>query len=216
MPREPGAPGTGRLAAVTLVAALGTTAGCASAHPFDVRFESGDYAAAARAFEADSALHDEPRALWRAAVIHATPSSDTYEPATARARLERLLARSPESEYAAPAAALVALLEEVGRMWDALAVLREQVDSVRAEAREVAAWHAALERARPGTEAYDPQGAREALGELVERHPDSRFRPAAEVVLALLENVARNRAAVAALQRQLDELKAVDLEDPPD
>lgn len=203
-----------RLALPALVVAIGGAAACAAAsvHPFHTRFESGDYSAAERLFASDSALQEEPRALWRAAVIHAMPGSAEYDPDTTRARLERLLVLAPTSEYAPPAVALLGLMEETGRMEDAIAALRERLDMREAEG---AAWHAALERAHPGTEAYDPQAAREALNALLEKYPGSRYGPAAEAVLALLDEVARNRAAVAALQRQLDQLKAVDLEDPP-
>lgn len=204
---------------LALAAALAVGAACASTHPFHARFESGDYAAAARTFAADSALHAEPRALWRAALIHARPGSETYDPVTARARLARLLEVAPESEFAPPGVVLLGLLGEVARMREAVVGLRARVDSLAslraADAAADAAWAAALQRARPGDSAYDPQAARTDLSALIERHPRSRFRPAAEAVLALLDEVARGRAAVAALQRQLDELKAVDLEDPP-
>lgn len=199
--------------ATALLLAVGGAAGCASTHPFDSLYERGEYDAAARTFAADSALHDEPRALLRAAVIHAMPGSEAHDPVAARARLERLLEVAPSSDYAPLATALLGSLSQLGRMEARVDGL---VLQLRAADAEGGAWRAALERARPGSEEFDPEAAREALRSLLDRYPESRYRPEALTLLALLELAERNRTAVAVLVRQLEQLKAVDLSRTPD
>lgn len=199
--------------ATALLLAAGGAAGCASAHPFDSLYGRGEYVEAARAFAADSALHDEPRALLRAAVIHAMPGSEAHDPAAARAWLKRLLEVAPASDYAPLATALLGSLSELGRMEARIDGLLLRLEAADAEGR---AWRATLERARPGGEDFDPEAAGEALRSLLERYPESRYRPEAVTLLALLELAERNRTALAVLRRQLEQLKAVDLSRTPD
>ncbi|MGH7539498.1 MAG: hypothetical protein ACRELC_00705 [Gemmatimonadota bacterium] len=194
-----------------LVSALAASA-CASAHPFDERYERGDYAGAAAAFMADSTLHAEARALWRLAMIHLAPGKEMHDPAKARDPLERLVELHPESPFVGPALGLLGLLEELEASREATAALGRRL-AVAEEEREL--WLSVIAQADPAREGYDAARALEALEAWMEAHPDSRYRSATQAATGLLTELLRTRGAVAALQRQLDQLKAVDLEDPP-
>src|SRR5690625_5422464 len=72
-----------------LVLSLGA---CATSR-FDQHFEAGEYTAASRIFEQESALREDEDALFRAGLIYALPTSPVYDPARARALFDELIDR---------------------------------------------------------------------------------------------------------------------------
>lgn len=64
----------------------------------------------------------------------------------------------------------------------------------------------------PESPTYDPAGALDTLRRVVREHPESPWAPAAGVVLTMARDKAGLERALATLQTQLDELKALDLE----
>lgn len=67
----------------------------------------------------------------------------------------------------------------------------------------------------PSSPFYDPGRARDALRELLERHPDTEHRDEADHLLGLLEEIQGLGNRVSDLRTRLEQLKAVDLEEPP-
>jgi hypothetical protein len=127
-----------------VVAASILPAACASA-PFDRHFDARRWAEAAAAFAGDSALHDHPRALYRAALVHTTPGAGTWDPAQARVLLDRLIAvhAARGSQPSPEARALHSVLVEHERHRDHAAAreatLLAALDSVDAEAERLRA-----------------------------------------------------------------------------
>lgn len=163
---------------------------CATAE-FDRYFEEGRFDEAARAFDADSALHEQERALYRAALIHGLPESPAYDPARSRRELERLLTLHPRTEFREEATRMLALLLEVER-------LQWAVEDRMREARSLAAELAAA-------------GAR---ADELERQLSERERDAAVLrrLAERLEAQLRDREAeIEDLQRELERLKEIDL-----
>ena len=114
-------------AAVLLVLLGGVWAGCASsAGPFREHYEAGRLEAAAEAFEADSSLHDDAGALFRAGMLYGTPGSPVYDPSRAVERLGRLLELHPEHDRAREARTVLRLLTRA----DSLARQLERLKAV--------------------------------------------------------------------------------------
>lgn len=67
----------------------------------------------------------------------------------------------------------------------------------------------------PSSPYYDPGRAQEAFRELLERHPDTEHRVEADHLLGLLEEIQGLGSRVSELRTRLEQLKAVDLEEPP-
>lgn len=165
-------------------------AGCATAE-FDRYFEEGRFDEAARAFEADSALHEQERALYRAGLIHGLPESPAYDPDRARRELERLLTLYPRTEYREEATRLLALLLEVARLERAMEDRMRETRSLSDE----------LEAVRARTEELDRQ--------LSERERDAAvLRRLAERLDAQLRE---REAEIEDLRRELERLKEIDL-----
>jgi hypothetical protein len=172
-----------------LILALGAAA-CAST-PFDRHFEAGHYAEASLAFSEDSALQRSERPLFRAALAHALPASPVYQPARARALLERLLALYPKTSHLQDAAYLAALLEEIDRLENSASQSGAEVERLSrrvAELEERSRWlDAMLSRQEAQANAYR---------DLTERL-DAELR--------------ETRAQLRALQDELNRLKEIDL-----
>ncbi|NLG61669.1 MAG: hypothetical protein GX539_05445, partial [Candidatus Cloacimonetes bacterium] len=100
--------------AVLLAAGLGVAAGCSSA--FERSFNAGRYDEVVRQFVADSALHSDPDALYRAALAYATPDHPEYDVERARELLGELLERYPGRGHHREAVALFSLLENASRL----------------------------------------------------------------------------------------------------
>ncbi len=82
-------------------------------------------------------------------------------------------------------------------------------------ADEQALFRTGLIRAMPGRPTFSPARARTHLQQLLELHPESSHKGAAEVILELVGELDESAAALAALGEQLERLKAVDLKAPP-
>lgn len=122
--------GLGAGAAVLLA---GTIAGCSSSSgPFHGHFEAGRYRQAMEVFRADSSLHDDEDALYRAGLLYASPDSPRYDPARATETLERLLDLHPGTDHRHEARHLLALLAEVRSLGGRVAELRDQLEKLKA------------------------------------------------------------------------------------
>jgi len=104
-------------------------AGCSSV--FDRSFNAGRYDEAVRAFAADSALHSQPGALYRAALAYATPGHPAHDPARARDLLGSLLQRFPGNRHHREAVAMYNLLESTDRLERDGARIESELDSLR-------------------------------------------------------------------------------------
>lgn len=71
--------------------------GCTTTQ-FDRHHAAGRWDEAARVFRADSSLHNDPRTLYRAALVFASPDRDSFDPAAARELFARLITRHPGSQ----------------------------------------------------------------------------------------------------------------------
>jgi len=116
-----------RLAMAAFVAV--TAVGCSSA--FDRSFNAGRYDEAIRVFAADSALHSQPDALYRAALAYATPDHRAYNPARARDLLASLLQRFPGNSNHREAVALFNLLESSERLERDGVRIESELDGLR-------------------------------------------------------------------------------------
>lgn len=174
------------------------SAACA-ASPFDRHYDAHRWPEATRAFEADSSLHDHPDAVYRAALLYATPGSETFQPARARQLFERLLTLGPGLARQEAAIGMIRLLDEV--------------ESVRAandrRERQLRAELEAAER-----EAAD---LRQRIVSL-----ESRFRQQEEqnerlrqVAAQLAADLRDRERRMEALGEELDRLKQIDLRPTP-
>lgn len=168
--------------------------GCASSE-FNRHFDSGRYDEALDVFESDSGMAADDQALYRAALLHTLPDGPAYDPARAVTLLEHLLLSRSESSHRGEAALLLDLLNGIE---DTRAdATRRQVELEREVARlseeagrleEELAWlHTRLER---------QEEDREALYQVI-------FRMTADLQQRYEE--------FAALQDELERLKAIDL-----
>lgn len=206
----------GRDAALALAAAVGV--GCASGgagpHPFDRLYEAGDWVGAAAVFESDSALHLEASALYRAGLIYAGAGSEVYDPERARALMDRLIERHPDSELAVSGAVVRTMVAELERSSELVASLRtriERLEEDRLPPGATALYRTGIAQADPNAATFEPGRARRNLEQVIRLYPDSEQAKIAAVVLDLVGELGRSAEAVAALRRQLDQLKDVDL-----
>lgn len=77
--------------------------------------------------------------------------------------------------------------------------------------REEPVYRAGIAAAMPGHAGHDPFRAARLFQRLLERHPDSAHRAEAELYLDLLARERELRATVERLDRELRQLKAIDL-----
>lgn len=175
---------------LVLAISIGLLSACAASR-FDELYEARDYAAAARAFEDDPSLHTDARALYRAGMIHAAPKTATYDPASARPLLERLVTEHPSSEYVDAAHRTLAFLAEIERLEDDVVRLATEAGVLNVEVDHL---RTLIERLDERSEREDDQI--ELLGQMVKR----------------LETELRNRdRRIRALEEELEQLKAIDL-----
>lgn len=99
---------------------------------FERLYEDGAWAEAVAAFEADTALHSDERALYRVGLIYARPGGPAFRPDRARQRLGRLLELHPRSEYAPSARVVLDLIGRIDSLGRDLAALQEQLDRLKA------------------------------------------------------------------------------------
>lgn len=181
-----------------LLLGLLSSIGCATSS-FDRHLAAGRWDEAAQSFRADSSLHNDPRALYRAALVFATPERDTFDPAAARELFNRLVTRHPRSQYAEPARHYIGLLDEIGRVRTA-AVMRErrleqEVQRLQREIDQLQLNIDSLE-AKITTQSHEA----ETMKALVER---------------LETSLRRCEEQMRELRVELDKLKAIDLRNAP-
>jgi hypothetical protein len=139
--------GPGRVALVAVLT-CGVASACAARHPFDHYLAEQRWSEAARAFAADSALMNDEHALWQAGMLYSSPTRPTYDPDRARALLERLLSRFPETRHQTDARDRLALVDEVLSARDSAVARQRAIESRIAElTAEVQRLHAGLDSA---------------------------------------------------------------------
>ncbi|SRR5690606_23385712 len=164
---------------------------CATSTPFDEHFEAHRYDAAARAFHASPELHDQERALFRAALTYGSPGSPVFDPDSARSLIERLQRLYPNTRYRDEAHRLLALLAEIQRLQDRAERYEQEVERLTQDLAELRRHIAWLEtRVDVRDEMLD------MLRQVIER----------------LEGEARYKdGRIRALQEELERLKEIDL-----
>lgn len=201
--------------AVAVAVALGS--GCASSggpHPFDRLYDQGDWVGAAAVFESDSVLQQDPDALFRAGLVYARAGTEVYDPPRARTLMEEILRRHPDSEFAAPASVVRSLVRELERASELVVSLRNRIGDLEKQGLPpgaMAIYRAGIALADPEAETFDPERSRRNLEQIIQMYPETEHAKAAGVVLDLVGELGRSSNAVAALRRQLDQLRDVDL-----
>lgn len=205
--------------AVAVVLAVATAA-CASGNAagpvdtFDRLYESGDWVGAAAVFESDSMLRTDERALYRAGTLYARAGTEVYDAGKARAALDRLLEVYPGSEWAPFATVLRGLVGEAERQAELVTSLRtrvERLEEATLPPGAMARYRTGIALADPSADRFDPAGARQALEPLIRMYPDTEHARTAAIVLELVDELRRSAETAAALRRQLDQLRDVDL-----
>lgn len=175
-----------------LVVALAVT-GCATVPSVaDRAFASGDYAAAAAAYE--EALRTDPRAKRDAAlclrlgIVYARPGTPAHDPGRAASVLKDVATRFPRSIEAVQASLLVPGLEHETVLMTELAAGRTRISALQAELT------AAQDQGR-GCEA-----AAKAAGDQIQR---------------LRTSLADKEAQLRRVRDELDQLKRIDLQRAP-
>lgn len=121
----------GGLSAALAAAVLAAVAACASSG-FHRHFEEERYERAVEVFEADSSLHDDAKALYRAGLLYGAPDAEAYDPARAVAALERLLRLHPGTDRRPEAERLLALLARIDSLDREVGELTEQLRQLKA------------------------------------------------------------------------------------
>lgn len=159
---------------------------------FDRHFDARRWSDAAAAFTEDSALHEHPRTLYRAALMHATPGTDLYDPARASTLLDRLFTTGTGGPAADPAVrTLHAVLVELERDRSAAAL---NLDSITAEADRL----------------------RTEVDELEARlvHEKQATQNLSQVVQRLTSELRAREEQLVRISEELAQLKAIDLQRP--
>lgn len=86
-----GSPDVSGAGSALLICAAVLLAGCSGTHAFHEHYLRGDYRQAEHLFLADSALREDPRAVFRAALMYAEPASPIHDFERAREQFETLL-----------------------------------------------------------------------------------------------------------------------------
>jgi tetratricopeptide (TPR) repeat protein len=164
---------------------------CATSTPFDQHFEANRYEAAVRAFHASPELHDQERALFRAALTYGSPQSPVFDPDSARSLIERLQRLYPNTRYRDEAHRLLVLLTEIQRLEERAERYEREVERLTQDLAELRRHIAWLEtRVDVRDEMLD------VLRQVIER----------------LEGEARYKDdRIRALQEELERLKEIDL-----
>lgn len=142
------------------------------------------------------------------------PNSDAGTAASAAVEREEPDTESSE-EPDKPADALGASFDERLLAADYESALAIYAADTILHSNEDATFRAALAAAMTGHPAHDPNRAVELFNRLLERHPDTSRLFEIEVYLDLLARERELRAAVERLDRELQQLKAIDLGQAP-
>jgi peptidoglycan hydrolase CwlO-like protein len=173
--------------------------GACSVSSFDRHLAAQRWSDAADAFDADSSLLSSDRALYRAALLHASPALPTWEPLRARELLAFLLTEHPGSMHRESALRLVELIDEMESRRMHAEARQQQLETQRARLQnEVADLRTQLNATERRMQATDEESA--LLRAAVER----------------LQLIVRDREEqLRQLRQELDRLKAIDLRVPP-
>lgn len=185
-----------RLRLVLVLALLG--AGACAPSLFHRHLDAHRWVEAADVFAADSSLQRDTRAVYRAALLHATPGTPAYDPARALMLLNRILAsatRTPERVAAAQLQPVVAELERATVITRRQAQMEQEIGNLRREIGQLRAHRDSL-RTR-----------------LTAAEEDQEFLR--RTVRALEASLADRDAQVRVLQSELIRLKAIDLRPLP-
>lgn len=147
-------------------------------------------------------------------VFGGQPNSDTEPPPAPPAEREEPASGATGSS-AADNPPPSASLDERLLAGDYESVLAIYAADTTLHANERATYMAALAAARMGHPAHDPDRAVELFDRLLARHPDTAHRFEAEVYLDILARERELRATVRRLDRELQQLKAIDLGQAP-
>ncbi|MEO7216718.1 MAG: hypothetical protein ABI026_00850 [Gemmatimonadaceae bacterium] len=184
---------------ITAGAALGLwfVTACASGG-FRHSPNTGDLARAATALNADSALLNNEKIVFQAAMLYSLPNRGSYNPARARALFERLLNQFPRTSMRQTAADQLAMLYEVERVRNEGLTERQSLQSrIAALESDTVTLHRSLDSVTTRLNAEQDQNA-------VLRKATSR-----------LESDLQDRESqLTALQAELNHLKAIDLHPP--
>lgn len=145
------------------------------------------------------------------------PNADAETPASAPVEREEesTSGAGGSSEDGSPSSPAAVSLGERMLAADYESVLAIYTADTTLHSDEQATFRAALAAASTGHPAHDPDRAAELFNRLLERHPDSSLRLEAEVYLDILARERELRAAVRRLDRELQQLKAIDLGQAP-
>lgn len=149
-------------------------------------------------------------------VFGGQPTSDAETPASQPAERERTQASETTESSEPDASPPSASFDERLLAGDYESVLGIYAADTTLHGDERATYRAALAAAATGHPAHDPDRAAQLLGRLLERHPDTEHRFEAEVYLDILARERELRATVRRLDRELQQLKAIDLGEAPD
>lgn len=185
-----------RTTVATLLAAAGLL-GCAggflgSGGSFEDAFEAGRYEAALATFARDSSLQTREEPLLHVALLRATPDRPFYDPDRARMLLDRLLDLHPTTRYRPYAEGLLSLLHRIEDASTRVAHLQAELSQTEARADSL----------------------RTALRITGVRMDSLEGQLAAVEGLEKKLQAALNRAA--RLEKQLEQLKQLHLQQPPD
>jgi hypothetical protein len=176
-----------RTSALLLTAGIALAASGCAAHPVERHFRAGEMAEVARRFEADSSLHRNPAALYRAGLAHALPESPVFDPERALVLFDRLQALQPDH----PQRERIAQLRQFLRLSGLQQERQLSRDArLRAQQAEIDDLRAQLARERSRADRLD----REA------RDRDARIR-ALQEELDALKRIDLNRPAPGAAPR---------------
>ena len=175
-------------------AALLAIGACATI-PFDRALDAHQWPEAATAFDADTSLRHNERALFRAAMLYSFPNRATYDPARARTLFEQLLRLYPTTSNRQAAVDQLALLYELERVQTVSQVRQQTLESkIAMLAVDTLHLHTRLDSIAVRLQAEQDQSA--LLRKVANR----------------LENDLQDREAqLRALHDELNHLKSIDL-----
>ena len=182
-----------QLAIATLT--MFTAMGCATSS-FEKHLDARRWSAAAEEFSQDSSLQRNERALFQAALLHAFPNRETYNPAMARTLLERHVRLYPDSP-------------RHQRAVDHLSLLEETETLRRATTRKI--WESEVEVTRLVTSTQQLLSRIDSLNAIV-RLDSTRGDSLQRVITQLESDLKERDDQLRALRAELGKLKAIDLD----
>lgn len=102
---------SGAGSALLICAATVLLVGCSGTHAFHQHYLRGDYRQAEHLFQADSALREDPRAVYRAGLMYLEPASPVRDAGRAREQFEALLELDASPHHARAGRVLIRLVD---------------------------------------------------------------------------------------------------------